>query len=183
MSFFQSGQQRALVHQRTKYTQAAGYSYQYTLWYVVGGLGSLIGLFVVCSPAGLAIWSLLTGRGSWSGPLLVLIFAAGVVVVFLAAVGLAFLIRREERRRAKALALALDERGVIVDGTIIDRWGSFGDQGTSDYFRRYLAYRYGQGEVRQVVSWWTYWHTHIGDAVQVRYLPDQPHVARLEDRR
>jgi hypothetical protein len=180
---FESPQQRLLREQRERYPFAISYSHTYTLWYQVGSIGVLAGLFILCSPMGIAVYTLLTGRGLPGFTLLVMLFGGIIVMLFLVATSTMLLINRKGRQRGRQLAHVLDQQGILTDGVVIDRWFSYDNDGASDYSSSYLAYRYGSYEIKQIVSSWTYLRTRIGARVRVRYLPSNPHIAHLEDRR
>lgn len=80
-------------------------------------------------------------------------------------------------------ALALDNRGQIIEGVIFERW-------VADPYRRppCVAYYFdllgqpnGRSRVVRAEYNRTAYNTYqVGDSVQIRYLPDNPEICRLE---
>jgi hypothetical protein len=101
---------------------------------------------------------------------------AGIVVVIWA-------------RRREELAQQLDQRGQIASGVVIERWhqrrhnsGQRGGPCATYHFDVQLL----DGQTRQIVKAelidlvTRFQRLQVGTSVQVRYLPDDPNVCRIE---
>lgn len=162
---------------RLSYPRAAGYTNRYTVWYLVTRVGVvLLGFFTF--PVLLVFWG-----GISEGVLLFLTVFGMLAGAFVLMVVIAFILTWDRRQRGKELARELDHRGEICQGVIIDRWRNHGDHNRSDFQHYHVAYRYDKQEIRQEVGALTYWRLSLGKAARVRYLPDNPEAARLEDYR
>lgn len=80
--------------------------------------------------------------------------------------------------RGLPAARKLDASDAIAPGRIVGKW----TQTDSDDDKTcYVAYEYGEAEEAfQRVSWKHYRRVEIGEQVDVRYLPEDPSLSRLE---
>jgi hypothetical protein len=139
----------------TAITEANGMQYM--------GLG-LLGMFITLS---LAVVLILSGSGdSFFGiiGLLLLAFQGGLFIK-------GMLDWQKDQ--------AITGRGQLAQGVLIDRWVRRG-RGRVDCVAYYFEPLGHTGVVRAEMNFKAYRALRIGDAVQVRYLPDQPQVCRLE---
>lgn len=162
---------------RLLYSQAAGYTHRYTAWYVITRVGGVLLAFFTCPMVALFM------SGMSEGALLLFAAFGMVAGVFVVMLSIVFILMWDSWQRGKELARELDRRGELCRGIIIDKWHNYGDHGQSDFVHYHVAYRYGNHEVRQEVGSFTHWRLRPGKDVRVRYLSDNPQVARLEDYR
>lgn len=74
---------------------------------------------------------------------------------------------------------ALTNRGELVEGVLFDRWVRR-RRGRVDCVAYYFEPPGYSGVIRAEINPEAFRTLRVGDAVQVRYLPDQPQVCRLE---
>jgi hypothetical protein len=75
---------------------------------------------------------------------------------------------------------ALTGRGHLVQGVLFDRWVRRGRGTRFHYVAYYFEPPAQAGVIRAEINADAYHTLRIGDEVQVRYLPNQPQVCRLE---
>ncbi|HOU11743.1 MAG TPA: hypothetical protein PKZ84_01380 [Anaerolineae bacterium] len=75
-------------------------------------------------------------------------------------------------------AVRLDAEGVPITATVLDLFASSGDADSAMY---YVAYALPDGQrIRHTISAQTYKQLHVGDSIQLVYLPDNPRIFRPE---
>jgi len=135
-----------------------------TLFMVLGLVGMLIVLFVavililagvaggqaIC-PLGLFLLVILAGSGGF--------FAKGL---------------RDWRKEQ-----TLTSQGQLVQGVLFDRWVKYG-KSRRDYVAYYFEPPGQAGVIRTEINSNAYRKLRIGDSVQVRYMPEEPQICRLE---
>jgi hypothetical protein len=149
------------VHWRRPYWVSTAITEANGMMYM--GLG-LLGMFITLS---FAVVLILRGSGdSFFGTigLLLLVFQGGLFIK-------GMLDWQKDR--------ALTSRGQLVQGVLIDRWVRHG-RSRIDCVAYYFEPLGHAGLVRAEMNPKAYRTLRIGDAVQVRYLPDQPQVCHLE---
>lgn len=133
-----------------------------------------LGLAVVGMLITLTVAVTLILRGS-AGPLGVFFFGPMGLVLLLLQGGL-FVKGMLDWQKNQTLT----DRGQLARGVLIDRWKRRGHQTRLYCVAYYFEPLESRGVVRAEINFTAYDTLRIGDVVQVRYLPDQPQVCRLE---
>jgi hypothetical protein len=113
----------------------------------------------------------------WLGPPYYLLFIAALGSLFVVFGVILFISGWQGIAKSRKLS----RRGQLIQGTLIDRWTDQDSDGDPVYCIAFEFTLPGRPHVtRAEYNREAYDLLEIGDPVSVRYLPDQPHICRLE---